>query len=64
MTISHISAEQLARAAPVLLITDSPVLVLLTFNYSLFLLASLAGIIGTLLNSRPILTDYMFLLFP
>ena len=51
-------------AAPVLLITDSPALVLLTFSSSLLLLASLVGITGTLLNSRPILAVYVLLLFP
>ncbi|KAF8460466.1 hypothetical protein DFH94DRAFT_633952 [Russula ochroleuca] len=50
--------------APVLLITDSPALVLLTFSSSLSLLASLVGITGTLLNSRPILAVYVLLLFP
>ncbi|KAI0060573.1 hypothetical protein BV25DRAFT_1807194 [Artomyces pyxidatus] len=51
-------------AAPVLLITDSPAFVLLTFSSSLLLLASLAGITGTLLNSRPMLAVYVLLLFP
>jgi hypothetical protein len=51
-------------AAPVILITDSPALVLLTFSASLFLLSSLVGITGTLLNSRPILAVYVLLLFP
>jgi hypothetical protein len=37
---------------------------LLTFSSSLFLLASLVGITGTLLNSRPILAVYVLLLFP
>ncbi|KAI0261193.1 hypothetical protein BGY98DRAFT_1104499 [Russula aff. rugulosa BPL654] len=50
--------------APILLITDSPALVLLTFSSSLLLLASMAGITGTLLNSRPILAVYVLLLFP
>jgi len=49
--------------APVL-ITDSPALILLTFSSSLLLLASLAGMTGTLLNSRPILAVYVLLLFP
>ncbi|KAI0044788.1 hypothetical protein FA95DRAFT_1622805 [Auriscalpium vulgare] len=51
-------------AAPLLLITDSPSFVLLTFSSSLLLLASIAGITGTLLNSRPILAVYVLLLFP
>ena len=51
-------------AAPVLLITDSPALVSLTFSSCLFLLASLVGVTGTLLNSRPILAVYVLLLFP
>jgi hypothetical protein len=50
--------------APILLITDSPALILLTFSSLLLLLASLVGIIGTLLNSRPILAVYVLLLFP
>lgn len=50
--------------APVLLITDSPALVLLTFSSSLLLLASMVGITGILLNSRPILAVYVLLLFP
>ncbi|KAH9960152.1 hypothetical protein BC827DRAFT_1133658 [Russula dissimulans] len=51
-------------AAPVVLITDSPALTLLTFSSFLLLLASLVGITGTLLNSRPILAVYVLLLFP
>ncbi|KAF8495731.1 hypothetical protein F5888DRAFT_1615556, partial [Russula emetica] len=50
--------------APFLLITNSPALVLLTFSSSLLLLASMVGITGTLLNSRPILVVYVLLLFP
>ncbi|KAI0298107.1 Tetraspanin family-domain-containing protein, partial [Multifurca ochricompacta] len=50
--------------APVLLITDSPALILLTISSSLLLLSSLVGITGTLLNSRPILAVYVLLLFP
>jgi hypothetical protein len=50
--------------APVLLITDSAALVLLTFSSSLLLFASLVGVTGTLLNSRPILAVYVLLLFP
>ena len=50
--------------APVVLITDSPALTLLTFSSFLLLLASLVGITGTLLNSRPILAVYVLLLFP
>jgi Tetraspanin family len=50
--------------APILLITDSPALILLTFSSLLLLLASLVGITGTLLNSRPILAVYVLLLFP
>ncbi|KAI9457665.1 hypothetical protein F5148DRAFT_1277016 [Russula earlei] len=50
--------------APVLLITDSPALVLLTFSSSLLLLASMVGITGTFLNSRPIIAVYVLLLFP
>jgi len=48
----------------VLLITGSPALILLTFGSSLLLLASLVGITGTLLNSRPILAVYIHLLLP
>jgi hypothetical protein len=51
-------------AAPVVLITDSPGLILITFSSSLLLLASLVGVTGTLLNSRPILAVYVLLLFP
>ncbi|KAN0130239.1 hypothetical protein V8E53_011996 [Lactarius tabidus] len=51
-------------AAPVVLITDSPALILITFSSSLLLLASLVGVIGTLLNSRQILAVYVLLLFP
>ena len=51
-------------AAPVVLITDSPALILITFSSSLLLLASLVGVTGTLLNSRPILAVYVLLLFP
>ena len=51
-------------AAPVVLITDSPALILVTFSSSLLLLASLVGVTGTLLNSRPILAVYVLLLFP
>jgi hypothetical protein len=50
--------------APILLITDSPALILLTFSALLLLLASLVGITGALLNSRPILAVYVLLLFP
>ncbi|KAH9971449.1 hypothetical protein BJV74DRAFT_783673 [Russula compacta] len=50
--------------APVLLITDSPALILLTISSSLLLFASLVGITGTLLNSRPIIAVYVLLLFP
>jgi Tetraspanin family len=50
--------------APILLITDSPALILLTFSSLLLLLASLVGIIGTMLNSRPILAVYVLLLLP
>ncbi|KAH9073504.1 hypothetical protein EDB83DRAFT_2357867 [Lactarius deliciosus] len=46
-------------AAPVVLITDSPALILITFSSSLLLLASLVGVTGTLLNSRPILAVYV-----
>ncbi|KAA1472188.1 hypothetical protein DENSPDRAFT_930107 [Dentipellis sp. KUC8613] len=51
-------------AAPVLLITDSSALILLTLCSSLFLLASITGIAGVLMNSRPILAVYTMLLFP
>jgi len=51
-------------AAPVILITDSPALILITFSSSLLLLASLVGVTGILLNSRPILAVYVLLLFP
>ena len=51
-------------AAPVVLITDSPALILITFSSSLLLLSSLVGVTGTLLNSRPILAVYVLLLFP
>ncbi|KAH9033638.1 hypothetical protein EDB85DRAFT_1864300 [Lactarius pseudohatsudake] len=51
-------------AAPVVLITDSPALILITFSSSLLLLASLVGVTGTFLNSRPILAVYVLLLFP
>ena len=50
--------------APVLLITDSPALILLTFSSSLLLFSSMVGVSGTLLNSRPILAVYVLLLFP
>ena len=50
--------------APILLITNSPALILLTFSSLLLLLASPVGIIGTLLNSRPILAVYVLLFFP
>jgi hypothetical protein len=50
--------------ASIILITDSPALILPTFSSSLLLLASLVGITGTLLNSRPILAVYVLLLFP
>jgi hypothetical protein len=50
--------------APVLLITDSPALILLTFSSSLLLFSSMVGVTGTLLNSRPILAVYVLLLFP
>jgi hypothetical protein len=50
--------------APILLITDSPALVLLRFSSSLLLLASMVGITGTLLNSRSILAVYVLLHFP
>jgi hypothetical protein len=51
-------------AAPVILITDSPALILITFSSSLLFLTSLVGMTGTLLNSRPILAVYVLLLFP
>jgi hypothetical protein len=50
--------------APVLLITDSPALILLTFSSSLLLFSSMVGVTGTLLNSRPILAVYVLLLLP
>ena len=49
--------------APILLITDSPPLILLTFGSLLLLLASLVGIIGILLNSRLFLAVYVLLPF-
>ncbi|KAI0036272.1 hypothetical protein K488DRAFT_41460 [Vararia minispora EC-137] len=51
-------------AAPVVLVTDVPCVVLLTFSSSLLLLASVFGFAGTLLNSRPILAVYVLLLIP
>ncbi|THH17261.1 hypothetical protein EW146_g3513 [Bondarzewia mesenterica] len=51
-------------AAPMLLITDSPILILLTVTSSLLLLSSVIGTTGTLLNSRPFLAVYALLLFP
>jgi len=62
--VSHLLDSTAYPVAPILLITDSPVLVLLTFSSSLLLPASLVGITGTLLNSRPILAVYVHLLFP
>jgi hypothetical protein len=59
-----ISNSTVYSVAPILLITDFPALVLLTFSFSLLLLASMAGITGTLLNSRPILAVYVLLLIP
>ena len=65
LCVAHISSISAAYpVAPILLITDSPALVLLTFSSSLLLLASMVGITGTLLNSRPILAVYVLLLFP
>ncbi|KAI0310071.1 hypothetical protein OF83DRAFT_1166721 [Amylostereum chailletii] len=52
------------RAAPFLLISDSAAFVLLTFSSSLLLMASILGLTGTLLNSRPILAVYVLILFP
>jgi hypothetical protein len=51
-------------AAPVLLITDAPCIILLTFASALLLLASVIGLTGTLLNSRSLLAVYVMLLFP
>ncbi len=59
LKISHISTLIAYPAAPVVLITDSPALILITFSSSLLLLASLVGVTGTLLNSRPILAIYV-----
>ncbi len=64
LKISHISTLIAYPAAPVVLITDSPALILITFSSSLLLLASLVGVTGTLLNSRPILAIYVLRLFP
>ena len=61
---SHYPNLTAYSVAPVLLITDSPALILLTISSSLLLFASLVGITGTLLNSRPILAVYVLLLFP
>jgi hypothetical protein len=62
--LSYLPNSTAYPVAPILLVTDSPALVLLTFSSSLLLLASMAGITGTLLNSRPILAVYVLLLFP
>lgn len=50
--------------APPLLTTDTASLTLLTLSSCLLLLASLFGLSGTLLNSRPILALYTLLLIP
>jgi hypothetical protein len=62
--LSYLLDSTAYPVAPILLITDSPALVLLTFSSSLLLLASMVGTTGTLLNSRPILAVYVLLLFP
>ena len=64
MGLSYLLNSIAYPVAPILLITDSPALVLLTFSSSLLLLASMVGTAGTLLNSRPILAVYVLLLFP
>ena len=46
------------------LTTDSPAPISITFSSSLLLLASLVGVTRALLNSRPILAVYVLLLFP
>ncbi|TFY80700.1 hypothetical protein EWM64_g3310 [Hericium alpestre] len=51
-------------AAPVLLISDSSVPILLTIYACLLLLSSITGIAGTLLHSRSILAVYALFLFP
>ncbi|EJC98468.1 uncharacterized protein FOMMEDRAFT_43121, partial [Fomitiporia mediterranea MF3/22] len=50
--------------ADVMLVSDTDVLILTTLSASLLLLASLTGLTGTLLNSRPLLAIYSLLLWP
>lgn len=48
----------------VIVVADNDILILITLAASFFLFTSLIGVTGTLLNSRPILAVYTFLLWP
>ncbi|KAF7365598.1 Tetraspanin Tsp2 family [Mycena venus] len=50
--------------ADVMYIADNDILVLITLAGSLLVFTSLVGLFGVLLNSRPILAVYTFLLWP
>ncbi|KAF9568755.1 hypothetical protein CPC08DRAFT_624895 [Agrocybe pediades] len=50
--------------AEVLTVTDNDILILLTLAGTLTLVTACIGIAGTLLNSRPVLAAYTFLLWP
>ena len=64
MTVSDAHAHlDSVPPAPIILITDSPSLILLTFGSLFLLLASLVGITGILLNSRLFLAVYVLLPF-
>lgn len=64
LTLSVLTWFAAYPAAPVLLVTDRPLIVVLTFASSLLLLASILGFTGALLNARPILAVYALLLLP
>ncbi|KAF5367321.1 hypothetical protein D9757_010091 [Collybiopsis confluens] len=50
--------------ADVMYVTDSDILILLSLSASILMFAALVGLVGTLLNSRPILAVYTLLLWP
>ncbi|KAL0570503.1 hypothetical protein V5O48_011449 [Marasmius crinis-equi] len=52
------------KEADVMYVADGDILILITIAASVLLFTSLAGLSGTLLNSRPILAIYTLLLWP
>ncbi|KAF9263424.1 hypothetical protein L218DRAFT_815225, partial [Marasmius fiardii PR-910] len=52
------------KGSDVMFVADGDILILITLAGSIILLTSLAGLSGTLLSSRPILSIYTLLLWP